>query len=487
MREEEAEFDAEAEVIDPVLGSVLARRMGRLAEYATQIAKGVVVEPIPVVAARLESARDELSDILAALGISGEGDSEPPSPQAPRTIRPKTSKLLAESYPDTPFYNSILPTTEWRQGLEPWDSKHAIHFYIISDHYLYCAETGRVCELNGDVLFVFNALLKTLQSPQVAKVHKDFGYRPSNNETATAHRFRATLQSLASLLTSIAPNDFGDTVAEEGYRPVILRMLHPDIVVEDKRTDESYARFIPKRATKSESTEADGSPAADRLTISQIARAAKASRQTVRNALEEVLGDTYSTERDRGNGFDIETALRAVAAINSNKIVRQPDDLPHDRTRVSVLVAAARELGLNINTAAAINVLRVAGFEPEKVETKIAAPKGLVWSVREEGALAALFAAKGLELPEAAAATTPGAEAQPTKLLDTDNTVGSIEAFLNATRPEGQIEFNADDINRAINTVVAEVDQKLLRTGHFSHYAAKKIVAAAWRHRGITP
>lgn len=405
---EKAEDTSPEHTIAEPLAMVVARQMGRLAEMATDAAQGVGIEPTGVVVGRLKAVRDLITDVLTTLHETDEQPATLPRPlrHGPRPLAPLTSgPPPSGERPGNPFYRSILPGGEFRK-IEPWNPAHAIRFYIISDHHIYCPETGRVCMLEGDTLFVFNAFLKDLQTPRPVYAQRAWGFHHSPNEQATRERLRSNIRMLERLLATIVPDGFGNAIVTEGHSPLIQRMLDPDIVVEDKRDSGEYDHLVPP---PQEVPEPVVRPAYECLTVTQIANAAGASPSSIRGALKAVLGDDYDAARADPTGFRLQPALAAMARIKRAR-QRPKEGLPPGHIRVATLVDATNTLGLPIDTAGVLDALQAAGISPARIDAAGAPSPDGVWAATEEGALAAIFAAQNKEPAEPADA---GPDAPP--------------------------------------------------------------------------
>jgi hypothetical protein len=385
---------------DAVLEAILRRKLGRFADYAVALAGGDA--PLATAISELERMRNELNDVLAALTGKEPG----------RSVQSRLGE-----FPDTPFYNGILPRDmaafdELENDNEVPDG--AVRVFVIADHYLYWPDTQKVMELFGDPLYVFDALFRTRGVYRPPSYHMKFGFRHANTQLARSKIFRIAADRLNAMLTEVTPEGF-TPILTEGNGAGFGRMLNPGFVIVDKRGDPAFAHLIP------EEPPAEDEPV-EGMTVAEVVRASGASDSLVRKKFQEILGDDYNS----GRGVVILPTAQAKALLaqleaeRAEPLVEMPEGyclVRHIADRVG------KELGIIINTEHAATKLAAADLKPVKLNlTRAHATQGGIWCIKEEGAYEALLESKRgsssgrhpAPPPEAAPTQQPAtAEARP--------------------------------------------------------------------------
>lgn len=242
------EADSSLPVPDAIveLRQYAAVHLSLVAQYLTDVAAELGdMETIPVEALRV--GQHALAALAETSALMARG--EWPAAQAAYEAMPAPPLLKAKEAPSKPhldFYESILPAEHFGRVPSPPPEQPTV-LYILGPTHI--AINGTLLELEGDELYMFNALLYHRGRPEDLRTFIAHDFRGIPYSAAARIRARETLQALCQRLDAVMPEGV-EAVLEYGTRGHRLRQLSTRIVVKDARTDPALAQLVPRVPTQ---------------------------------------------------------------------------------------------------------------------------------------------------------------------------------------------------------------------------------------------
>lgn len=222
-----------------------AARLGQIAHHLTTVAAelGDTSRAVPIDA--LRTGERALHNIAGAIALIAEGDVAAavaayavlPAPSFARDHK----GLARETYPDIPFYNGIVLTDI--PPVDPPSPEDEIIIHVISSTHI--AINGQVVVLEGEELYMFNALLAHRDEPVSMAVLLEHGFRQSTMYTTTRQRFRAAVSALYIQFARVLPKGVEPIITVKQTKRLHLRRLSPRFVIKDVRGDPTFAYLVP--------------------------------------------------------------------------------------------------------------------------------------------------------------------------------------------------------------------------------------------------
>ena len=220
-----------------------ASHLGEVAVFLLKVAEELEDPSRPVPTAALRVGAQALYDVSEAVATAMGGELKDADGQAvpPLPSSLKVKRVAREVYPDLPFYTEIV-TVDQIPSIPLPPSERAIVVRIIDSKQIEI--NGTILELEGDQLYMINALLVHRDQPTLMPVLLGHGFRRGPNDNANKYRASEAAKELSRLLASVLPDDV-EAILESGGKRWRTRQLSPLFVIEDARDHSLSVDAVP--------------------------------------------------------------------------------------------------------------------------------------------------------------------------------------------------------------------------------------------------